>query len=379
MSAAQGSQQPVVLGIRQEGHGEQEGREFAEALIDSIHESLLVLNTDLRVQTVNQTFYRVFRMSEAETKDRLIYELGDGQWDIPELRQLLEEILPQNKTVEDYEVIHDFEQLGVRTMLLNARRLDHQQLILLAIEDVSEWRQAKEDLRALNKTLEGRIQQRTREVQGLASELTLAESRERSRIAQNLHDELQQQLHALQFPLKDLQRTLEDEAALATLNDAYDILLDAIQMAREVTSDLSPPLLPGEGLAQALQWLAASMVRRFGLTVEVRADSELSVPDEAVRTLLFSLVRELLFNVTKHAGVDRAEVHLRETDDKLEITVDDQGSGFDPGELQGGTGLGLGSAAQRLELFGGDIQINSKPGEGTRITIRVPLTSFTLS
>ena len=508
MSADDAKTDGTSLGIRQIHYGEQEGREFTEALIDTIREGLLVLDADLQVVAANGSFYRMFEVSEKETEGKLVYGLGNGQWDIPGLRELLEEVLPQEKTIEAFEVTHDFENISERTMLLNARQLDDVRLILLSIEDVSERRQAErgkrqseeryrllvesareyaiflldadgritswnhgaerifgytaeeavgqpgaiifteeqraagvpeaetatatregrasderwhvrkdgsrfwasgmteavsngelpgfskvlrdnterkqaeEALRHANETLEARVRERTKEVWRLASQLTLAESRERGRIAQTLHDELQQQLYALQFPLSKLKKNLarQNEASTAPIKQIDSILKDAIRMTREVTSDLSPPVLRGEGLSEALRWLANSMSKRFGLTVEMTAGPDLSVPNEAVRSLLFSLVRELLFNVAKHANVSRAEVHLRETKDRLEIVVRDEGVGFNTGVLEGGgTGLGLASADQRLKLFGGDIRIESEAGKGTRVTILMPLASLTLS
>jgi nitrogen-specific signal transduction histidine kinase len=113
-------------------------REYAEKLIHSLRESLIVLGWDLRVKHANEPFYNTFKVTPAETEGRLIYELGNDQWNIPELRTLLEEILPKEHSFDDFEVMHEFETIGYRHMYLNARRLDHIDLIVLAIEDVTE-------------------------------------------------------------------------------------------------------------------------------------------------------------------------------------------------------------------------------------------------
>ncbi len=112
-------------------------RDYAQSIVDTIHESLLVLLPDLRVLSANSVFYTQFGVDQAATEGRLIYELGNGQWNIPELRTLLEEVLPTNKVFSGYKVTHTFEQIGQRTMVLNARRLDDVQRILLAIEDIT--------------------------------------------------------------------------------------------------------------------------------------------------------------------------------------------------------------------------------------------------
>lgn len=137
---------------------ELEGRsEFAEKLIDSVREALLVLDCDLRVKTANQSFYQCFQVDPAATEDRLVYELGNSQWDIPELRRLLEEILPERKSFDDYRMEHDFPQLGRRVMQLNARRLDHLDLILLAIRDVTEQMRGESRQDALMGELRHRV------------------------------------------------------------------------------------------------------------------------------------------------------------------------------------------------------------------------------
>ena len=203
MSKSDNENKPHLPGIRQSGHDAEEGRYLAEALIDAAREGMLVLSPDLTVQSANTSFYSMFLVGEAETKGKLIYELGNGQWNIPELRRLLEQVLPHNSVMNGFEVTHTFEELGERTMLLNASRVEHLKLIVLAIEDITARRQAEEALEHLNKTLEQRVAERTRTVRRLAAELTLTESRERHRIAQLLHDELQQQLHGAQFALHD--------------------------------------------------------------------------------------------------------------------------------------------------------------------------------
>src|SRR5262249_26389472 len=120
----------------------QEARAYAENIVATVREPLLVLDGNLRVQTANYSFYEVFQVPAADTEGRLLYELGTRQWDIPELRRLLEEILPENKQFNDFQVRHEFEHIGTRTMVLNARRLEREAgrlaLILLAIEDTTE-------------------------------------------------------------------------------------------------------------------------------------------------------------------------------------------------------------------------------------------------
>ena len=127
-----------------------EAREFAESIVGTIRESLVVLDADLRVVSANPFFYRLFRVKPEETEGQRLYELGNRQWDIPRLRELLEDILPKNTSFNDFEVEHAFPDIGTRTMLLNARRLYQDarktQMILLAIEDITDRKRAEEAL-----------------------------------------------------------------------------------------------------------------------------------------------------------------------------------------------------------------------------------------
>jgi two-component sensor histidine kinase/PAS domain-containing protein len=145
-------------------------REFAEKLIDSVREGLVVLGWDLRVRSANQSFYRTFGVVPAETEGRLIYELGNGQWKIPRLRTLLEDILPRETRLDDFEVEHEFGRIGQRIMLLNARQLDHERLILLAIRDVTEERRAAAQQDALMGELQHRIKNILNNVRSLSAQ-----------------------------------------------------------------------------------------------------------------------------------------------------------------------------------------------------------------
>ncbi|QJW89648.1 PAS domain-containing protein [Spirosoma taeanense] len=122
-----------------------EAIEFSEAIFSTIREATLVLDKDLRVRSANKTFYKLFRTTEDDTEGRLIYELGNRQWNIPQLRMLLTDVLMQDNQIEGFEVVHSFPEIGEKVLLLNARRVIRQQeSILLAIEDITDHRQAQQ-------------------------------------------------------------------------------------------------------------------------------------------------------------------------------------------------------------------------------------------
>src|SRR4051795_4975202 len=125
-------------------------QDYAQNIVDTVREPLLTLDTTLRVRSANRAFYQTFHVSPGETEGHLIYELGNGQWDIPDLRTLLEDIVPKSSVFDDFELDHTFPAIGRRVMLLNARKLQaghHGELLVLAMEDVTERKRAEEALR----------------------------------------------------------------------------------------------------------------------------------------------------------------------------------------------------------------------------------------
>src|SRR5580704_16547216 len=140
---------------------------LAQGIVDTVREPVLVLDKDLRVIAASRSFYSAFKVSPEETQGRLLYALGDGQWDIPKLRVLLEKIIPERGVMEDYEVEHEFPDLGSRTMRLNARRVFYEggvgTTILLGMEDITERRileREKDELLRQKDTLLEELQHR---------------------------------------------------------------------------------------------------------------------------------------------------------------------------------------------------------------------------
>jgi len=241
------------------------------------------------------------------------------------------------------------------------------------LNDVTERKLAEEQLRALNEALERRAAQ----LRAMSAEVTRAEHRERRRLGQVLHDHVQQLLYAARLRVGAIKGDARARDLGASLQQIDDLLHESIEAARGLTEELSPPVLYAADLAAALEWLSQHVEETYGLAVEVRADPQIEIPSEDLRILLFQAVRELLFNVVKHARVDRAEVRLtRAGDRRVQIVVRDEGAGFDAATLQtavvGTTGFGLFSMRERLELVGGSMEIDSSPGKGTRVAIRAP-------
>jgi two-component sensor histidine kinase/PAS domain-containing protein len=172
---------------------ESEGnQEFQEKLINAVREGLLVLNWDLRVIKVNECFCEAFRVRREEAEGRFIYELGGGEFDIPELRRQLEEVLPKESSFDDFDVRRDFKTIGRRTLLLNGRRLDHLQLILLVVRDVTETRLAEEHRRTVIGELHHRVKNILANVSAIARQ-----TRQRSATVEDYAEAFEGRLAAL--------------------------------------------------------------------------------------------------------------------------------------------------------------------------------------
>lgn len=221
------------------------------------------------------------------------------------------------------------------------------------------------------------LEQRSAELRDLATELTQAEERERKRLAQAIHDDLQQLLVASKFCAETLACNVQQPALRESAQQLNQFLGEAIESARSLSFELSPPVLHSAGLAKALHYLARRMEMKHGLIVNVATDEKAEPKSEELRVLLFQSTRELLFNVVKHASVRIADVEMcRLKGGFVQIRVSDSGAGFDPekGSSENSqNGFGLYSIRGRLGLIGGDLEIKSTPGAGSCCTITAPL------
>jgi PAS domain S-box-containing protein len=229
--------------------------------------------------------------------------------------------------------------------------------IAILATDISERIQAEEKIRSL------------------AAELTRAEQEERQRISQVLHDDLQQRLFAIKAQLSFLRDGNLSADTYRELDQIQATLSESIAITRNLSIDLSPIILQGEGLVEALTWLSFRMKEQYGLQIELDAKEDLHQVDSHMRMLLFQAIRELLFNVVKHSGVSQAKVTLEQVNGRSCIIVSDDGKGFDSETVLGNpqAAHGLLIIQERLSLLGCHMELVSKPGEGTRITIELPI------
>jgi PAS domain S-box-containing protein len=234
----------------------------------------------------------------------------------------------------------------------------------------------EERLRVINAELARRAEvaeQATTQLRLLASQLNMAEQKERRRVAALLHDHLQQFLVSAKIHLKISAHAGND--LKGRLRQVESLIDQAIQASRTLTLELSPPVLHDAGLAAALNWLVRWMADKHHLQVHLDLMIPREPEDMAIKTFLFEAVREMLLNVVKHARVGEARVTLRRSGDLMELVVRDEGAGFEPmaRDSDRGEHVGLMTLRERVRHLGGTLEVRSAPGEGTRVRLQCPL------
>lgn len=241
--------------------------------------------------------------------------------------------------------------------------------------DITEQQKTVAQLQRVNHRLEHVTAEQARHLREIAGELTRVEQRERDRLQELLHDNIQPLLVAARLSLCGLHADTSITDCLHITGQACDHISKVLQVARSLSQQLSPPLIREGGLAPALESLCHWVGKNHILDVRLSCHPNIEPDDVATRLLCFNAVRELLMNVVKHAGTGQAELKLeREGHDHLRITVADRGIGFNPDLLTGGTGLS--GIRRRLGMLGGSLRIESQPGRGSMAILTAPLHHF---
>jgi signal transduction histidine kinase len=213
----------------------------------------------------------------------------------------------------------------------------------------------------------------------LASELVLAEERQRRVIAEDLHDHLGQGLALLRLKLHELQADAVFCGLDHALDDMDTLLAQAIRYTRSLTNEISPPVLYELGLSAAIEALAESVGRKQGLSIVVTGEVPPTLLPQPVQVVLYRSLRELMHNVVKHARAKRVQLRFSVVDETFTVTVKDDGVGFStqeeglPGPAHPGSGFGLFCIRERLHDLGGGLQILSEPGRGAELRLELPL------
>jgi len=297
---------------------------LAQAIVDTIRDPLLVLDQDLRVITANRSFYQMFDMASQNVRGRPLYELGDGQWDIPELRLSLIDVVPQHAVMRAYEVEREFPNIGRRTMLLNAREVfnhgNTEKLILLAIEDITDR---------------------------CAAELLTAELlRQKETLLQEMQHRIANSLQIIATILLLKMKTVLSEETRLHIQDAHQRIMSVATVQQQLqASGRGEPIEVGPYLSKLCDTLGASMIGdRQPISLKVEAGPGASASGELVSIGL--ITTELVINALKHGfptSADGCEILVRYDVDECNwrLSVSDNGIGVQrDGGARGRTVLG---------------------------------------
>ena len=330
------------------------------SVLENMRGSLLILDFQFRVASANRAFCEKFHFKREEVENRILFELGRGQWNIPGLRDQLEKVLPEKKEVVDFEVERDFPGVGHKILLMNARRLYQAgigpQKILLVLEDITERKAAEE------------------KIHQLLARLTTAREDEGKRIARELHDTLGPRLALLNLKVSEVAGMVSSNPNLVKeLEVIRNEISSAAKVAHDLSHELHPAALSQLGLAAALEAECANFSKLCGTAINFSRESvPASLPD-AVALCLYRVALTSLENIRQHAQAKTASIKLAAKGTEMGMVIQDFGRGFDLHAAQRGCGLGLVSMEERVRLVNGKLSVNSKPGEGTRVEVRIPV------
>lgn len=227
------------------------------------------------------------------------------------------------------------------------------------------------------------IQSAYSQLQKMASELSLAEERERRQIVLDIHDRIGHNLAALRMSLTSLTSKMEDPETIRSLNEISEMTAQTIQETRTLTFEISPPILYEFGLEAALEWLTEQMKEKYPISISWKTDGLDKPLEEDARVVIFRAVRELLFNVVKHANAQHATVHAQKKGEYIHLDIEDDGVGFPSESLHSSfskkSGLGLFWIRHRIDYMGGMVTQESIKPSGSRVTLIFPLATCTNS
>ncbi len=369
-----------------------ESQERLRAIVQTANDGIITIGEFGTIESINPAVERIFQYSEAELIGQRVSVLmseADHGWPgdyLPRcgetgqrwINGLSREVVGRRKDGSAFPL-----ELSISESSLPGKHFSTG-----ILRDITRRKQAEDALHQLTKELDQRVASRTQELldsqerlRALTTELNRTEQRERKRMAAELHDHLQQLLVLGKMKIGQVKRFA---AGLPGCEDVMeqvsDILSEALTYTRTLVAELSPPVLRDHGLGAGLMWLGDQM-KRHDLSVIVRVPSdEMKLPEEQM-VLLFQSVRELLINVAKHGDTGQAMVEMAEQGGRVEITVRDEGKGFDLAVLAAGTNpnggmsskFGLFAIRERMRALGGSFEIQSEPAKGTRATLTLPL------
>lgn len=390
---------------------------YYEGILSTLHEPMLVLDKNLRVKSANDSFFKMFKVSERESVGILLYKLGDNQWNIPKLRELLEQIVPKNNRFHDFEVEHTFPEIGHKTMLLNAHRIVQQnkgeELIVLSISDITEVKKLAVEIQLKEKkALELKLETERKMLEKVEEsniELTLAKKNAemKTQIAENAVLSKQQFLsnmsHEIRTPMNAIigftnvmlkehlpERQREFLCAIKTSGETLTVLINDILDLAKVDSGK----MTFEKISFKMEASISAMLQLFDVKIQEKnlefvKEYDKRIPENLVgdRVRLHQIILNLVSNAEKFTSKGKVTMStnlLHEDEEKatIEFSVTDSGIGIAEDKIEhifenfhqasgttsrlyGGTGLGLAIVKQLVERQGGTITVKSKIGVGS--------------
>jgi len=359
----------------------QNAREYSENIIATVREPLVVLDSSLRVISASISFYKAFMVSEKETRGNLIFELGNHQWDIPKLRELLENILPDKSVMEGFEVEHDFESIGKKVMMLNARQIIREEeeegkLILLAIEDITERKKMEEalwqseKLKSLGEITAGVAHEFNNLLAVIVgtAELLETDSKDDPGVKKGLNTIIK----------------ASDDGAEIVGNMISYTKLEVEETSSYISFNISKVLKEAIDFTMP-RW--KHMAQSKGIDYQIEIEGIREIPEVLCNPTELKGVFTNIINNALDAMPDggRLSFSTWSSDDTLFVSISDTGKGM-PDEVKKkvfdpffttrrplGTGLGLSVSYSAIVRHGGKIEVDSEEGKGTTFNVSIPV------
>jgi two-component system CheB/CheR fusion protein len=349
-----------------------QSQNLINGVLGAMGEALLVLDRDLHIKMANQAFYKTFQLSPEETIGIHLCEIGKRQWNIPELKQLLQDILAKDAYFQNYLFEFDFPGVGPLTLLLNGSRLSQaeiaasEELILLTMTNISELQKARESLK------EAEIAKR------LTTRLLASQDMKCPVLAWELRDVLERDLGTLDKNLREAVHKLSDPEEKTSCEEALAHIKKITASVSQFSWYLPPAIFKDLGITAALKNLLTEFRRYFKIEVDWDIDELDQVFTGESRNLIYRVLEEALFNIGRHSGATRAEVAIKKKGDQVSFVVKDNGKGFNLNQVgrntkAGKKGKGLPAMVEQLQKLGGILKIWSKEGKGTHVTFTLPV------
>jgi two-component system CheB/CheR fusion protein len=346
-------------------------QELVQGVLSAMGEALLVLDRDLHIKMANQAFFNIFQLSPEETIGAHLRDLGKHQWDIPELKELLHDILARRASFQNYLFEYDFPGVGPLTLLLNGSRLPQteiaasEELILLTMTDITELQKTRDTLK------ESESHRR------LTSRILSSRDKSCPIIAWELREVIDQELGSMDKKLRDIIHHMAAPEYKTSCEKALAQLRNITAALPKIYWDAPPPIFKELGFTAALK----NLVNEFRTYFKIEAKGDIDELDQLFtgesRAMIYRVLEEALFNSGRHSEATLVAMTIKKKGNQVSFLVKDNGQGFNLTQFRkhtaGKGGAGLTALEERVRQLGGALKIWSREGKGTQITFSLPV------